>query len=93
VLAAHRGTAEAAGIDWKSAVCREIEEEVSRDRGLTVERMAGLGRVSRSSFYRFDESRPRKFNDTDLRDAIQRIALEWPSYGCPRITAELRRQG
>ena len=29
----------------------------------------------------------------DLRDAIQRIALEWPSYGRPRITAELRRQG
>jgi putative transposase len=29
----------------------------------------------------------------DLRDAIQRIALEWPGYGRPRITAELRRQG
>ena len=29
----------------------------------------------------------------DLRDAIQRIALEWPSYGRPRITEELRRRG
>jgi transposase InsO family protein len=29
----------------------------------------------------------------ELRDAIHRIALEWPSYGRPRITAELRRQG
>ena len=29
----------------------------------------------------------------DLRDAIQRIALTWPSYGRPRITAELKRQG
>jgi transposase InsO family protein len=29
----------------------------------------------------------------DLRDAIQRIGLEWPSYGRPRITAELRRRG
>lgn len=29
----------------------------------------------------------------ELRDAIQRIALEWPSYGRPRITAALRRQG
>jgi len=28
-----------------------------------------------------------------LRDAIQRIALEWPSYGRPRITAALRREG
>jgi putative transposase len=29
----------------------------------------------------------------DLRDAIQRIAIEMPSYGRPRITAELRRRG
>jgi len=29
----------------------------------------------------------------ELRDAIQRIALEWPCYGRPRITRELRRQG
>ena len=29
----------------------------------------------------------------ELRDAVQRIALEWPSYGRPRITEELRRQG
>ena len=31
--------------------------------------------------------------DMNLRDAIQRIALEWPSYGRPGITAEMRRQG
>jgi transposase InsO family protein len=29
----------------------------------------------------------------ELRDAIQRLALEWPCYGRPRITHELRRQG
>jgi hypothetical protein len=29
--------------------------------------------------------------DMDLRDAIQRLALEWPNYGRPRITEELRR--
>jgi transposase InsO family protein len=29
----------------------------------------------------------------ELRDAMQRIAVEWPSYGRPRITAELRRRG
>jgi transposase InsO family protein len=57
-------------------------------------RMLELGRVSRSSFYRFDpERKPRADRDMELRDAIQRIALEWPCYGRPRITAELRRQG
>ena len=63
------------------------------NRGLTIERMVELGRVSRSGFYRFDgEAAPGPDPDMDLRDAIQRIALEWPSYGRPRITAELRRQ-
>jgi putative transposase len=94
VLAAHRGTADAAGVDWKSAVYRKVEEEVKLNRGLTIERMAELGGVSRSGFYRFDGARERSSDaDMDLRDAIQRIALEWPSYGRPRITAELRRQG
>jgi putative transposase len=63
-------------------------------RGLAVERMVELGRVSRASFYRFEESTHASHDaDMDLRDAIQRIALEWPSYGRPRITAELRRRG
>jgi len=65
---------------------------VSAGRGLTIERMVKLGRVSRSGFYRFDES-TKPDPDMDLRDAIQRIALEWPSYGRPRITRELRRRG
>jgi putative transposase len=56
--------------------------------------MVELGRVSRSSFYRFDpEARPGRDRAMDLRDALQRIALEMPSYGRPRITAELRRRG
>jgi transposase InsO family protein len=29
----------------------------------------------------------------DLRDAIQKIAVEWPSYGRPRMTRELRERG
>jgi putative transposase len=56
--------------------------------------MLELGRVSRSSFYRFEpDGKPGVDGDMELRDAMQRIALEWPSYGRPRITAELRRQG
>lgn len=63
-------------------------------RGLTIERMLELGRVSRSGFYRLGQKgQAAPDPDMDLRDAIQRIALEWPSYGRPRITAELRRRG
>ena len=64
------------------------------ERGLTIERMVELGRVSRSGFYRFAQGGPpQPDGDMELRDAIHRIALQWPSYGRPRITAELRRQG
>ena len=63
-------------------------------RGLTIQRMTELGGVSRSSFYRFDgEHQQSDPEDMAVRDAIHRIALEWPSYGRPRITEELRRQG
>jgi transposase InsO family protein len=56
--------------------------------------MVELGRVSRSGFYRFDGSAEAGPDPhMDLRDTIQRMALEWPSYGRPRITAELRRRG
>jgi transposase InsO family protein len=63
------------------------------NRGLSLERMVKLGRVSRSGFYRFQTAEPSPDRDMDLRDAMQRIALEWPSYGRPRITEELRRRG
>jgi putative transposase len=56
--------------------------------------MVKLAQVSRASYYRFDEDvRADHDPDMDLRDVIQRIALEWPSYGRPRITKELRRRG
>jgi putative transposase len=67
---------------------------VKANRGLTIERMVELGGVSRSGFCRFNGcAAPSVATDMDLRDAIQRIALEWPTYGRPRITAELRRRG
>jgi putative transposase len=56
--------------------------------------MVELGRVSRCGFYRFGEDAESALDPhMDLRDDIQRIALDWPCYGRPRITAELRHQG
>lgn len=61
---------------------------------LSIDRMVELGHVSRCGFYRF-QNKPESVaeQDMELRDAIQRLALEWPSYGRPRITRELRRCG
>jgi putative transposase len=60
---------------------------------MTIRRMCEVGQVSRATFYRFDPDREPADEDLDLRDEIQRIALEFPCYGRPRITAELKRRG
>jgi putative transposase len=60
---------------------------------LPIERLCALAGASRRGFYRFEPDRDRADHDMELRDAMQRIALEMPSYGRPRITAELRRRG
>ena len=61
---------------------------------MTTLRMCELGHVSRAGLYRFaPEAAEHPDPDLDLRDQIQRIALEFPCYGRPRITAELKRRG
>jgi len=52
VLAAHRGSADAAGVDWKSAVYRKVQEEVKAHCGLTVARIVELARVNREGLQR-----------------------------------------
>jgi len=58
---------------------------------MTISRMCELGKVSRAGLYRFDpENKQPADDDLDLRSEIQRIALEFPCYGRPRITEELK---
>lgn len=52
-----------------------------------------LAEVSRAGFYRWRNEGPVEDADMELRDAIQRIAVEWPCYGSRRITRELLRRG
>jgi len=60
---------------------------------LSIEEACGLAQVSRAGFYRhFDEQAPRQA-ETELRDRIQRVALQNRCYGYRRVAAELRRQG
>lgn len=49
--------------------------------------------LSRATLYRRLTVAPEPDPDLELRDQVQRIALDWPSYGYRRITAELHRQG
>jgi transposase InsO family protein len=60
---------------------------------IPVQRLCVLAQVSRAGLYRWRHAPPAEDADIDLRDEIQRIALEWPCYGWRRVTAELRRRG
>jgi transposase InsO family protein len=61
---------------------------------LSVERMCQLARVSRAGFYRSMKEHLPQEEDTEVRSAIQRIALEHRRrYGYRRVSAELRRRG
>src|SRR5579862_8187093 len=78
LLAAHRGAADVAGVDWKTAIYQSIEEQVRTETAMTVAQMCGLGDVSRAGFYRFVNGPPISDAYVELRDDIQRIALEFP---------------
>ena len=60
---------------------------------LTVERMCALASVSRAGYYRQWRTAAPRQEETAVRDAIQRVALENGHYGYRRITAQLRRDG
>ena len=49
--------------------------------------------MSRAGFYRWRSAAARADPNLDLRDEIQRIAVEWPCYGWRRVHAELWRRG
>jgi len=60
---------------------------------LPIRRLCEPAQVSRAGFYRWRRAAEPVADDMELRDDIQRIALEFPYYGWRRVTAELRRRG
>src|SRR5512141_1849526 len=91
--AACRRAAEAAGLDYARLVYPYGEEDVSLAPPIPVGRLCQLADVSRAGYYRWRHALPAEDADMDLRDEIQRVALESPCYGWRRVTAELRRRG
>jgi putative transposase len=60
---------------------------------IALERLCELGQVSRAGFYRWQHRPPAIDQDLDLRDEMQRIALEFPYYGWRRMKKELKDRG
>lgn len=49
--------------------------------------------MSRAGYYRFINPGSPSAEEMDLRDAIQRVAIEMPAYGYRRVTAALGKEG
>ncbi len=58
-----------------------------------IERMCRLAGMSRAGYYRHWQETAPQAEETELRDAIQRLVLAHRAYGYRRITAQLRRDG
>jgi putative transposase len=58
---------------------------------LAIGHMSRLLGVSRAGFYR-SAAAPRS-GEIELRDQVQCLAMQWPTYGSRRITAALQRAG
>jgi putative transposase len=58
-----------------------------------VKRLCAAAGVSRASYYRSQVRRVVSAESMWVRDAVQKIALQYPAYGYRRITPELQRRG
>ncbi|MFI5273922.1 MAG: IS3 family transposase, partial [Ktedonobacterales bacterium] len=60
---------------------------------LSLRRRCRLLGVSRSWYYAHPSVDVRAQRDLDLRDAIERVTLDFPGYGYRRVTHALQREG
>lgn len=72
---------------------RLVAQHLSDNVQLPVAAIIETLDLSRATHYRHRTSSAQPDPDIELRDHIQRVALDWPQYGYRRITAELHRQG
>ena len=70
-----------------------VEPQGYCEKDADIRRLCALSGVSRAGYYRHLAPKASKRDDADLRDLIQRIALDNRHYGYRRIAHELRRQG
>src|SRR6202051_1391011 len=93
MLAACRGAAESAGLDYPQLVSPYLEKQMSLAIPITTSELCRLAEVSRAGFYRWKAQAPSADPDMELRDEIQRIALEFSYYGRRRLPREVHPRG
>jgi putative transposase len=70
-----------------------IEEARAERPEVPLKELCELFSVSRSWYYERPTPQQRARRDLELRDAIERLVLEFAGYGYRRVTAALKREG
>ena len=81
-------------MEYARLVYPYLEKEMKLANPMALRKLCRLAQVSRAGFYRWRKPATRMADpDLAVRDAIQRIALEFPCYGSRRMGIELGRRG
>lgn len=75
------------------AVIEKMTRQEPQGEIISVERLCIIAGLSRASYYRWLEPKLSAREDADLRDLIQRLALQRRFEGYRRITHRLRQEG
>lgn len=74
-----------------------IQQNIEPKDPLSIQHITRLMNVSRCGYYKWlqqSNSNPSHVKiDMQLKDELQKIAIDYPGYGYRRMTAELRRRG
>src|SRR5215813_2366267 len=90
-LAAFQGSSPASRRQWRGCLFEEVLE--AAEEGQAVRALCQMTGLSRAGFYRWQAPRPATPVEMELRDQMQKIAVESPAYGYRRMTAELQQRG
>jgi transposase-like protein len=90
-LTAFQGSSPTGRRQWRGCLFEEIRQAAAK--GQAVNALCQMTGLNRAGFYRWRVPRPAVPAEMEIRDQLQKVALESPAYGYRRITHELRHRG
>ena len=79
--------------DFLFAVIEKMTRQEPQGETVSIERLCAVAGLSRASYYRWLEPKASEREDVNMRDHIQRLALQRRFEGYRRITYRLRQAG
>ena len=86
-----QGSSPASRRQWRGCLFEEVQQAAAK--GQAVNALCQMTGLSRAGFYRWRVPRQATPVEMEMRDQMQKVALESPAYGYRRITAELQQRG